>query len=35
MSTLDESHLRPSHSLASGKINHTRKNIRKIENENL
>ena len=35
MSTLDDRHLRNSHNLVSSKISHTRKNIRKIENENL
>ena len=35
MATLDDRHMIPSHNLVSSKISHTRKNIRKIENENL
>lgn len=35
MNTLDDSHLRQSHNLISSKVSHARKNIRKIEHENL
>ena len=35
MNTLDDSHLRASYNLVSSKISHARKNVRKIENENL
>ena len=35
MSMLDEHNLRQSQNLVAGKINNARKNIRRIENENL
>ena len=35
MNTLDDSHLRASYNLVSSKISNARKNVKKIENENL